>query len=166
MRDNWFTYHNSSIYHYVWQLFVKHEWFPDRFMNLNLVSPPLHWLSTHYAYQELCEKKHPDVDTFKCAMDYSLLKKHDDFDRVMDCDRSYFGHHDPDETIAPLWILRSTARKILYLGLFCSMLGIKIKKQYMIAFMCTVNVILMIPSLWMPFRRYGPDYTAYINQAG
>jgi hypothetical protein len=96
-------------------------------------------------------------------MDYSLLKKHDDFDRVMDADRSYFGHHDSGETIAPLFFLRSTARKILYSGLFCSMLGIKINKNLMISFMCVMNVILMVPSLWMPFRRYGPDYTAYIN---
>jgi len=32
--------------------------------------------------------------------------------------------------------------------------------------MMIINFILMIPSLWMPFRRYGPDYTAYVNQAG
>ena len=50
MRDNWFLSHNSSSYHYLWQTFKKYEWFPDRFMNLNLVSPPLHWLSNHYAY--------------------------------------------------------------------------------------------------------------------
>ena len=32
--------------------------------------------------------------------------------------------------------------------------------------MCALNIILLIPSLYMPFRRYGPDFTAYVNQAG
>jgi hypothetical protein len=99
-------------------------------------------------------------------MVYSLLKKHDDFDRIMDFDRSYFGAHDNSETKEPLKILRTTARKILYFGLLLQMLGIQLNKNSMLALMCIGNIILMVPSLWMPFRRYGPDYTAYINQAG
>ena len=99
-------------------------------------------------------------------MVYGFLKKHDDYDRVMDFDRSYFGHHDNYEMKEPLIQLRKLAKQILNAGLFLSMMGIKLNKKLMLTILCVGNVILMLPSLWMPFRRYGPDYTAYINQAG
>lgn len=36
----------------------------------------------------------------------------------------------------------------------------------MMALMFIGNVVLSTSSLFMPFRRYGPDFTAYVNQAG
>jgi hypothetical protein len=54
IRDKWFERSKDYDYYFLWQIFKKHEWFPDRFMNLQRVSPPLHWLSSHYPYQELC----------------------------------------------------------------------------------------------------------------
>ena len=46
------------------------------------------------------------------------------------------------------------------------MLGVLVDKKTMIGVMCIGNLLMSLPGLWMPFRRYGPDYTAYVNQAG
>jgi hypothetical protein len=32
--------------------------------------------------------------------------------------------------------------------------------------MAVLNFLMYLPSLYMPFKRFGPDYTAYIAQAG
>jgi hypothetical protein len=66
----------------------------------------------------------------------------------------------------PMVYLRWFARQIANAGLFFNIMGINLNRKFVIATMCIGNVIMMTPSLWMPFRRYGPDYTAYINQAG
>ena len=140
-------------------------WWPDRWMDLNYISPFIHQLTTHVAYEKLCLEHHAEYDKFKCARVYAFLKKHDDFDRIMDFDRSFFGYHDWVWTQQPLWILRNIAKVILYIGLVIHFLKIRIPQQKMIAIMCIGNIILMLPSLWMPFRRFGPDYTAYLSQA-
>jgi len=67
---------------------------------------------------------------------------------------------------APSVYLRNGARYILYFGLLLNMLGILVNRKVMIAIMFFGNILLSMSTLWMPFRRYGPDYTAYINQAG
>ena len=59
--------------------------------------------------------------------------------------------------------LRRIGRAILYLGLLLNLLEIQLDKKMVINTMCIVNFIMLIPSLWMPFRRYGPDFTAYVN---
>jgi hypothetical protein len=84
----------------------------------------------------------------------------------MDFDRSYFGYADDQLQSRPLWLLRDIARYIAYAGLFLHLLKIQLPKNPMIITMCIVNFLLLLPSLYMPFRRYGPDFTAYLNQAG
>ena len=84
----------------------------------------------------------------------------------MDFDRSFFGYPDNITSSEPLWILRGIARIIVYLGLLLNLLEIQVEKKSFIAVMCILNFILLLPSLYMPFRRYGPDFTAYVNQAG
>lgn len=104
------------------------EWWPGRHMNLQLVSPYLHHLSSHYPYEDWCTVNHPTLDKFKCAMVYSYFKKHDDYDRIMDFDRSFFGYHDDVEQKQPMIILRNTAKYILYFGLFLHLLQIRLNK--------------------------------------
>lgn len=58
---------------------------------------------------------------------------------------------------------RNFGRYILYAGLFFHMMGVNINKNVVLIVMSVANVILLLPGLWMPFRRYGPDYMAYIN---
>ena len=162
------TVDEKDEYHYLSRLMDK-TWWPDRFMDLQLVSPFLHFLSAHYPYEEVCRQEHPEFDDtaiFRCAMDHSYFKRHDDYDRIMDFDRSFFGYHDDWEQKAPMIYLRRIGRGILYLGLLLHLLRIQIDKNIVIWTMCILNFILLIPSLWMPFRRYGPDFTAYVNQAG
>jgi hypothetical protein len=84
----------------------------------------------------------------------------------MDFDRSYFGYPDDQLQSYPLKLLRSIATYIVYAGLFLYLLEIQVPKNFLIATMCIANFILLLPSLYMPFRRYGPDFTAYVNQAG
>jgi len=82
---------------------------------------------------------------------------------VFDWDRSYFGYHDSWIQKAPTAYLRDFARYILYFGLLMSMLGIRLNQKVMITVMFFGNVVLSMSSLFMPFRRYGPDFTAYVN---
>ena len=94
------------------------------------------------------------------------MKRHDDFDRVMDFDRSFFGYPDKFWSEQPLWWLRGIAKVILYAGLLLFLLEIRLPKSGLLTFTFLANTILLVPSLWMPFHRYGPDFTAYVNQAG
>ena len=63
-------------------------------MDLQVVSPYIHWLSSHTAYKEVCEQIHPELNPYHCALTYGYFKKHDDFDRIMDTDRTFFGYFD------------------------------------------------------------------------
>jgi len=134
-----------------------------------MVSPFLHFLSAHHGYEDLCRAEYPDFndnEIHRCSMVYSYFKRHDDYDRIMDFDRSFFGYHDDIEQKDPMIKLRLIGKWILYFGLLLYLLEIQIEKNVMIWSMCVLNFILLLPSLWMPFRRYGPDFTAYVNQAG
>lgn len=84
----------------------------------------------------------------------------------MDFDRSFFGYPDDRIQSEPLWLLRRIGRMITYAGMFFYMLEIRIPKWLLLTCLCVFNFLLLLPSLWMPFRRYGPDFTAYVNQAG
>jgi len=68
--------------------------------------------------------KHPDYDEFKCAVAYSLAKKHFDHDRIMDTDRAFVGYPDDWTMRAPHKILRTTGRLIVYVGLLLHILKI------------------------------------------
>ena len=79
-------------------LWKDEQWWPDRHMDLNWISPFLHQISMHYYYEFYCAMNYREYDRFKCARAIALVKKHDDFDKIMDFDRSYFGYHDKHET--------------------------------------------------------------------
>jgi hypothetical protein len=66
----------------------------------------------------------------------------------------------------PMVYCRLISKGLLYLGLFLNVMGINLKKNLVLVGMTVGNIIFYIPSLWMPFRRYGPDTMAYVNQAG
>lgn len=122
MLDEYVSYLDNDWYHFASKLLTKKAWWPDRHMELQLVSPFVHWLTSHYFYEDLCRVQLPEGDAFKCALAYQYLKKHDDFDRVMDFDRSFFGYPDDQTQSVPLWTLRAIARYICYLGLLLNML--------------------------------------------
>lgn len=138
-------------------------WWPDRVLDLQLASPFLHFFSTHLKYQEWCAEMHPDWDTYKCGMIYMYHKKHDDFDRIMDFNRSFFGYYDDIEQSWLLWAIRDYSKYLLYFGLLLHLLQIRLPGWFMISLMCAFNFLTYLPSLYMPFKRFGPDYTAYIN---
>lgn len=129
-------------YHYAWPMIFKNHWWPARDFDLMYVSPFLHMASTHHAHRRTCQKLHPEHDDFKCAVAYSLAKKHDDHDRIMDTDRAFVGYPDDWTMRAPHKILRTTAKCITYIGLLFHMLQIQIPKGLMLFIMCTVNVLL------------------------
>ena len=93
-------YTSSTDFHWAHKLMTFKAWWPDRHMYLQLVSPFIHWITSHYFYEDMCRVQLPDYDDysiFKCATAYKYLKKHDDYDRIMDFDRSFFGYPD-DQT--------------------------------------------------------------------
>jgi hypothetical protein len=95
-------------------------------MDLQLVSPPLHWIGNHYSYERLCEQVHPELNKFDCAVAYGYHKKHDDFDRIMDTDRTFFGYFDDVLQLKPLFVLRDASKYLLYAGLFFNIMGIEL----------------------------------------
>ena len=80
----------------------------------------------------------------------------------MDFDRSFIGYFDDKMEKMPLFLLRNIGTIILYVGLFAYMMGIDLSQGKMLSLMSLLNFVLYVPSLWMPFYRFGPDYTAYI----
>jgi hypothetical protein len=65
---------------------------------------------------------HPDLEVHKCAFAYGYFKKHDDYDRIMDFDRTFFGYFDDQVQKLPLYLLRDIAKYTCYLGLFLHLL--------------------------------------------
>ena len=59
-----------------------------------------------------------------------------------------------------------TCKVILYLGLLAYLLEINMRKEHMQYFAIVLGIVLQVPRLFMPFKGYGVDYTAYVNQAG
>ena len=109
---------------------------------------------------------HPKLNKFDCAVVYGYHKKHDDFDRIMDTDRTFFGYFDDVLQLMPLFVLRDASKYLLYAGLFFHIMGIEFSQSTSISLMAVLNFLMFLPSLYMPFKRFGPDYTAYIAQAG
>ena len=79
-------------------------------------------ISNHHAYKDWCREMHPDLDTDYCAMVYSYHKQHDDYDRIMDFDRSFFGYYDDQLEKMPLYLIRDISKYLMYLGLLMYML--------------------------------------------
>ena len=86
---------NDDYFHYAKEI-AKEEWFGRRGNHHTMVwlSPILHWLNSHYPYQDWCKELHPAHDPVRCAFVYQYFKPHDDFDRIMDWDRTYFDYTD------------------------------------------------------------------------
>ena len=135
-------------------------------LDLQLASPFLHFFSSHYRYQEWCKEMHSDKDPYRCGIIYTYHKNHDDFDRIMDFDRTFFGYYDSSLSGKVLYGVRDAARYLLYAGLLLHLLQIRIPSSVLIGFMLVVNMVAYLPHLWMPFKRFGPDYRAYVAQAG
>lgn len=98
-------------------------------------------------------------------MAYLFLKPKDDFDKIMDFDRTYFDYSDEELQKKPLVWLRTYTRYVLHFGLLLYILEINFSKSILLFLVFAMNVLLQMTSFYMPFRRYGPDTTAYTNQA-
>jgi len=81
----------------------------------------------------------------------------------MDWDRTYFDYQDEEAQKWPMVWQRKYTRYFLHFGLLLYMLGIKINPSLMLTIVFVLNMFLQCTSLWMPFRRFGPDTTAYVN---
>ena len=130
--DHFLSPENAAEFFYAAPLMGRrswwHEqtWWPDRHMDLQLVSPFVHLLTTHGSYEDWCSQMHPSLDSYRCAIAYGYFKSHDDYDRILDFDRTFFGYFDDQVQKAPLYILRNISIWILYTGLLLYMLKIKL----------------------------------------
>jgi len=64
-ENNWF--------HFAGKLMTFKAWWPDRHLELQLVSPFIHFLTSHYFYVDICREQFPEYDEddlFKCATAY------------------------------------------------------------------------------------------------
>lgn len=156
----------NNLYHYAGRLLVWESWWPGRPFDLNLVSPFLTFLSLHYPYREICRQQFPELteaEVPRCAMVLSYFKNHDDYDNVRGFDRAMFGYPDPKISEEPLWMLRRFANRITYAGLLLHLLKIEVNPSLLLWAMAILNFLLLLPSLYMPFNRYGTDFMAYVN---
>jgi hypothetical protein len=76
----------------------------------------------------------------------------------------YFGYNNPDFNRGFLIWQRKISYYVLYLGLFFYVMKINFSKRSMIAFSFLGNMVFSSTILFSKFR-FGPDTTAYINQA-
>mmetsp|Transcript_1105 Transcript_1105/g.2031 ORF Transcript_1105/g.2031 Transcript_1105/m.2031 type:complete len:171 (+) Transcript_1105:1124-1636(+) len=83
----------------------------------------------------------------------------------MDFGKTFFDYSDSERQKRPLFFFRDASRCVLYLGLFLQLMGIQLNKYLVIFLVATMDSLFFGASLLMPFERYGPDTTAYINQA-
>ena len=123
-------------------------------MDLQTVSPPLHWLTSHFFYKDYCKDTldlKSEDSLYECAFRLSYLKRHDDFDKVHGFGRSFFGYDDPDFTRMPMDILRRTGTIITYSALFLDLLKIRIDRKTLLTSVFVLNFALHLPSLYMPF---------------
>lgn len=158
----------DSRYFYYWKEPMKESWFGRRAVHheMSMISPIMHWVSTYYPFKDHCEKNYPSNDPSRCAFVHVYAKKHNDYNSIMDWDRTYFDYSDEEAQKKPLIYQRNYTRYFLHFGLLLYLLGIKVNRSLMIWTVFLVNLALQCGSLYMPFRRFGPDTTAYINQAG
>lgn len=123
-------------------------------------------IATHFPLQDWCAKHHPSIDPHKCATVYFFYKPHNDYDRIMDWDRTYFDYTHERTTRNPMIYQRLISQWLLYLGLLMYLLEIQLNSTVLLCLAVLYNMAFQLTSLWMPFRRYGPDTFAYVNQAG
>lgn len=126
----------------------SYDWWPDSHLDVKRVSPFLHFVSNHYAYRDWCAAMHADVDVEYCTMVYSYFKQHDDYDRIMDFDKSFFGYFDDQLEKAPLYFMRDAARYLLYLGLLLYMLKVRLGEGLVVTLTVVLNFAMFAPSLW------------------
>lgn len=125
--ENYLARGNEGKFYWAEKLLTKEAWWPNRHMYLQIVSPFVHWLTSHYFYEDLCSAQFTNFTEAQldmCATTYQFFKLHDDFDRIMDFDRSFFGYPDDRTQSEPLWLLRRIGRSITYIGMFFYLLEI------------------------------------------
>lgn len=122
----------------------------------------------HLAYNlpliEWCQKNHPGVDPSKCYAAYAFTKKHHEYYSIRDFGLMYFGYNNPDFNRGFLIWQRKISYYVLYFGFFFYIMKINFSKRSMIAFSFLRNMVFSSTILFSKFR-FGPDTTAYINQA-
>ena len=55
-------YMENINFHFAQKLMTFKAWWPDRHMDLQLVSPFIHWITSHYFYEDLCKIQFPEID--------------------------------------------------------------------------------------------------------
>lgn len=55
--DNYIAKGSINEFYWAEKLMTKEAWWPNRHMFLQLVSPFVHWLTSHYYYEDLCRSQ-------------------------------------------------------------------------------------------------------------
>jgi hypothetical protein len=143
------------------------------------VSPVLHILSSHHAYQDMCKELHPGIDAHRCALVYAFALKHDDYDVFWHPVKPWIGGS-PFEAEFVYWGFWGTAELHYHIFLVLKILGWIILAYGALDFYVSpvwppwrvytgcfiVNMVLHLPSMAIVQKRHGVDHTAYLNQAG
>merc|ERR1712216_347807 len=104
-------------------------WWPDSHLELKTISPFIHFLSSHYFYQDKCRAlkvgSTPE-ELFKCATAYQYAKPHADYDHILDFGKCHYGYSDDILCQKPVYRNRFFSRDLLYVGLLIHLLQIQI----------------------------------------
>ena len=109
-------------YHWAKQLF-KTPWFGHMHMSHRIISPILHHLSTHTAYQKVCKEHFAEYDEVRCAFTLSYLRSHDKYDQILGKDFIYFDYSREDAPELRPLMMRAN-QIIMYIGLLIYLLKI------------------------------------------
>lgn len=136
-------YHNTEMYHKYEALFGE-GWYgkySDK-LHLRIQSPAVHFFTTFEAYKSWCKEHHPQVNSEKCAIDYTFIKRKVDYDQIEGLDLQYAQlNEDGVYTTESMDTQRAFSRYILHFGLLLHFLKVKIDYTVMMALMIALNLI-------------------------
>ena len=151
---------------------IHKEWYSRNDLNFPVLTPALAFLSTHYAFRDLCAEWYPDHDPYRCAAALYYLKdqwhhelaelhivrlRH--FDEFTSKTKAFDAHKSKEKLLT----------KVLYFGLLLCMLEIRIPETLMllVVFAISFGYLFNYFALGIPILRpFGVDAPAYIAQAG
>lgn len=106
------------------RVFIDKDWQRPFFYESQIISPIIQFLSTHYAFKDLCLLEHPDVDATRCAAVYFYTRNHDEYDKVKGQALVYNDFENKGKSIEQHFISRENSEKLLYFGFLLFMLEI------------------------------------------
>ena len=149
-------YHNDNFY-------LLEDILNERLiMMYNLASKMSFFLTHHYGYREWCAVQHPDLDVYKCASAYQMVKETKNYDKL-NRNVNIFNNYKGKESVNYQEDMEAKARYLLYVGFFLYMVRIDLNKG--IAILITAGITFYLSSFYYNrvYIEFGVDTVSYLT---